>query len=266
MTLQTIRAILDQAQELESICSIYFEGGEPFLYYPILVRAVQMASHQGYEVGLVSNAYWATSEEDALEWLKPFAGLLCDLSVSSDLFHYNEVYSQQARAAEQAARQLGLPVGVITVAQPDSAAQAGEGQIALGESGVMYRGRAAVKLAPSAAQHPWDSFTTCPYEDLLDPGRVHIDPAGNLHLCQGLLIGNLFQNTLKEICDSYQPEAHPVVGPLLAGGPRWLVEQYHLPHQESYADACHECYSARLLLRERYPALLAPDQVYGVVG
>ena len=112
---------------------------------------------------------------------------------------------------------------------------------------------------------PWDSFASCTHEDLADPGRVHLDPLGNLHICQGLVIGNVFQTKLKDICDSYQPEQHPICGLLLQGGPAALVEEYSLPHAEAYADACHLCYEARLAMRLRFPEILAPDQMYGLL-
>lgn len=46
--------------------------------------------------------------------------------------------------------------------------------------------------------------------------------------------------------------------------PLELVRHYGLPHREAYAGACHLCYEARLTLRERFPAMLAPDQMVGV--
>ena len=266
MRLAEVRNILEQAAALGTVRSIYFEGGEPFLYHPILVQGVSEAKSMGFKVGIVSNSYWATSLEDALEWLKPLAGKLDALSVSSDLFHYSEQMSQQARAACQAAEKLGIPVGVIRVAQPEQAAATASGQLPEGESGVMYRGRAAEKLAGKAPHRPWDTFVECPHEDLREPGRVHVDPLGNLHLCQGLSLGNLFQRPLAEICASYQPEAHPVAGPLLAGGPAELVRRYGLPHAERYADACHLCDAARRGLRAQFPEILTPDQMYGVMG
>lgn len=93
MTLRDIRRILAQGQELGTVKSIYFEGGEPFLYYAVLLQGIREAAQMGFSVGIVSNAYWATSLDDAIEWLKPMAGLVQDLSVSSDLFHYNEAIS-----------------------------------------------------------------------------------------------------------------------------------------------------------------------------
>jgi hypothetical protein len=112
--------------------------------------------------------------------------------------------------------------------------------------------------------HAWDEFTSCPHEDLREPGRVHLDPLGNLHICQGVSIGNVFEARLAAICAGYDADAHPVCGPLLEGGPAGLVSEYNLPHEQAYADACHLCYEARLALRARFPDILKPDQMYGV--
>jgi hypothetical protein len=128
----------------------------------------------------------------------------------------------------------------------------------------MYRGRAAEKLSGRAAHHPWESFDACPHEDLREPGRIHLDPLGDLHICQGIAIGNLFAQPLKQICAEYDADAHPICGPLLAGGPAALVSEYNLPHAPAYADACHLCYAARTALRQRFPECLHPDQMYGV--
>jgi len=264
MTLADIRFYLQQAQDSGTVTSVYFEGGEPFLYYPTMLRGVQLANQMGFSVGIVSNSYWATSLEDAVAWLGPLAGLIDDLSVSSDLYHYSEAISQQAQNASQAAEQLGIPLGFISVAQP----QAEDAHDSLGqlpaEAGVMYRGRAAVRLVPQATLQPWDIFDKCPHEDLVEPGRVHLDPLGYVHICQGITLGNLHQTPLQHINHTYDPQNHPINGPLLAGGPAYLNSYYGLTPKAQYADACHLCYETRLELRERFPEILGPDQVYGV--
>jgi hypothetical protein len=129
----------------------------------------------------------------------------------------------------------------------------------------MFKGRAAKQLVSRAQRMDYLQFTECPHEDLREPGRVHLDPFGNLHICQGVVIGNLFEKPLKEICASYDADSHPICGLLLRGGPVALVEEYDLPHESTYADACHLCYEARLALRSRFPESLKPDQMYGVV-
>ena len=265
MTLALIDLALEQACEAGTIDWIYFEGGEPFLYYPVMLKGIAKAREMGLHIGIVTNSYWATAEEDALEWLRPLAGQVEDLSISSDLFHYEDNTSQQTRNASQAAEKLGIPIGVISIAQPCEAVEGHPtGQLPSGTSRVMYRGRAAEKLIQDATLQPWSQFTECPEEDLLEPGRVHLDPLGHLHICQGITIGNIYQSTLKEVCAAYNPYSHPILGALLAGGPAELVRRYDLPHQEGYADACHLCYQSRRLLRSQFASLLTPDQMYGV--
>jgi hypothetical protein len=265
MRLGDIRRFLKQAKETGTITSIYYEGGEPFLYYATLLRGVWMAARMGFQVGIVSNAYWATSPEDARAALRPFRNKLKNISVSSDLYHYDELFSSQAREAVAAAEAFGIEVGTISIARPEATeVEKPSGQLPEQLGGVMYRGRAAEKLLAHAERFPWVQFTECPYEDLREPGRVHLDPYGNLHICQGLVIGNLYTHPLRVICETYDPDAHPVVGPLLAGGPAELVRHYNLSHEDTYADACHLCYEARRALRDRFPNQLGPDGMYGI--
>ena len=263
LTLEQIEVVLKQAQAA-GVEWIYFEGGEPFLYYALLLRGVDMAHEMGFSVGVVSNGYWAHTLEDARVWLEPLAGKLEDLSISCDLFHYSESMLQQAHNAVDAAETLGIPVGTISVAQPNEDAASSHGQLE-DKAAVMYRGRAVEKLVTRAQKKPWDTFTECPHEDFRDPGRVHLDPLGELHICQGVSIGNLFKKPLTQILADYDAEAHPIFGPLLNGGPVALVSEYNLDHTSHYADACHLCYESRTKLRAKLPKILTPDQVYGVI-
>jgi hypothetical protein len=266
MTLEIIRYGLREARETGTIQSVFFEGGEPFLYYSVLLNGIKEAVKMGFSTGIVTNCFWANSEEDALANLEPFAGLIGSLSISTDLFHFNEKVSRQANFAQSAAKKLGIAVGVLSIAQPGAKdGVQSEGQLPTGESAVMFRGRAVEKLAPKAPKAPWLQFERCPHENLHEPGRVHLDCFGNLHICQGLVIGNIFQTPLKEICKSYDPEHHPVLAPLVQGGPSQLTRLFHLHHAEQYADACHLCYESRQALRSQYPTTLTPDQMYGIM-
>jgi hypothetical protein len=265
-TLAQLEEVYRQAAELGTIREIYFEGGEAFLYYPILVKAVSLARAWGFWTGIVSSAYWATSVEDALEWLRPLAEAgLNRIDLSSDLFHGLQMDTPESRAGQAAASQLGLNSGRIRIDPPTGYRDPGryEPGAPVTGGGVMYRGRAAKALVEGLPCQPWESFTSCPYEDLAEPSRVHLDPLGNLHLCQGLLMGNLFERPLVQLAQDYQPATHAVVGPLLAGGPALLVQRHDVTHQPGYVDACHLCYTVRQALRSRFPEILGPDQMYG---
>jgi hypothetical protein len=247
MTLETVEHILAQAKELGSIEWIYFEGGEAFLYFETMIAGIRLAKEFGFKVGIVSNSYWATTDAAALEWLRPLAGLVDDLSISSDDYHGSHEGVNYPEIARRAAQQLDIPVDFISI----------------GESDVVFRGRAADVLASRVETKPWEQFDECPWEDLREPARVHVDPFGNLHICQGISIGNMLRRPLIDIMSDYDADAHPIVGPLLAGGPAEIVRRYGLSHEEGYADHCHLCYKARCALRQRFPDELTPDQMYG---
>ena len=266
MDREIIGHILDQAEDLATIEWIYFDGGEPFLFFELLLWAVRQAHQRGFKVGIVSNAYWAEDDGKAMEKLRPFAGLVEDLSISDDDYHGSSEAPGNTAIACRAARELGIPVDFISVSGPDnSESDAKPSQPNADDTTVHFRGRAAEKLAPLVKQQRWDRFTACPWEDLRQPSRVHVDSMGNLHICQGLSIGNLRENSLKQIMGNYDPDTHPVIGPLLMGGPVALIKQFSLDHEQGYADACHLCYQSRNKLRGIFPDILTPGQMYGEI-
>jgi len=262
MTIASVRHLLRQAKRVESIEWVYFEGGEPFLHYPLLVEAVAEARAMGFRVGVVSNGFWARDKRRAMARLAPLAGLVDDLSISSDSFHCPSGTCPGPASARSAAEELEIPSIALSVHPLTDTVRGAGGN---GGYPVLYRGRAAEKLAERCSLRPWSDFDSCVNEDLVDPGRVHVDPFGNMYVCQGICLGNLFRISLKGLLDSCSLETSPVIGPLVSGGPAELVRAYELSHEQAYADSCHLCYVARRSLRSRFPGILTPDQAYGVV-
>ncbi len=267
-TLSQIRAVLDEARRLGTVDIVYFEGGEPFLYYPLMVEGMRLAREQGFQTGVVTNAYWATAEKDAELWLMPLADLeVADLSVSDDAFHHGDQEDNAAKRALRAAGRLGMTADSICIDEPAVATgpETGQarGQPVIG-GGAMFRGRAVEKLVGGLPRRPWEELTECPHETLHDPGRVHLDAYGHVHLCQGLSMGNMWEKPLATLVQEYDPDSHPICGPLLEGGPAELARRYQVAHEEAYVDECHFCYALRLALLDRFPHYLAPRQVYGL--
>lgn len=263
-----IAAVLDQADRLGTVDTIYFEGGEPFLFYPVLLDGIRQAKNRGYAIGIVTNGYFATSEENARVFLEPFTGLgIKDLSISDDVFHYENREENAARRTFTTAIEMGLPAAVLAL---DSGASGPgikgspreEKKGVITGGGIMFRGRAAGKLSPYADSHDWKKFTTCPYEDLKNPSRLHVDAFGNLQICQGISLGNIWKHPLADLVRDYSPASHPICGPLVEGGPAQLARILGYAPPSSVADACHLCYLARKSCKEKYPDILEPAQVY----
>jgi hypothetical protein len=221
----------------------------------------------GFHTGIVTNGYFATSVEDAVLWLKPLqeAGI-GSISFSDDLFHSGSEGDTAAKRAMSAAQQLGISCGMISISPPmvtyPEERGGTKGEPIVG-GGVRFRGRAVEKLAQGLPTRPWQTFTECPYENLRDPGRVHVDAYGNVHLCQGLCMGNLWKTPLSQLVREYRAEDHPICAPLIEGGPAALARRFGVPVQPGYVEACHLCYLVRRALRERFPEHLAPPQIYG---
>ena len=267
-TLDQLRKVFDETGKIGSVDSVFFEGGEPFLFYPVMLEGIRIAREKGLTTGIVSNAYWATSVEDADLWLKPLCELqISDLSLSDDLFHHDTMEDNPAKMAYTAAKRLGMGVSTICIEEPTVVvggdAKQEKGAPVIG-GGAMFKGRAVEKLTEGLPTRRCEEFTSCPHEELEAPKRVHIDSYGHVHLCQGLSMGNMWETPLSELVRNYNALAHPICGPLVRGGPVLLAKEYDVKHEDAYVDECHFCYLVRLALIDRFPQYLAPRQVYGL--
>jgi hypothetical protein len=266
-TLDQMKRVFDELTKIQTIEWIYFEGGEPFLFYPLMCEGIRIAGGMGFKTGIVTNAYWAESEEDAGLWLEPLRDLgVSDLSISDDAFHYEDNNTSPAKHALNAARRLGMSSGSICIDKPTVEEgidkEQDKGKPVIG-GGVMFRGRAVEKLTEGLPRRTWEEFTECPYEDLKNPERVHLDAYGNIHLCQGLSMGNMWDVPLSKIVKQYDADLHPICRPLVNGGPALLAKKYDVWHEDGYVDACHMCYLVRRALIDRFPQYLVPTSVYG---
>jgi len=267
-TLNQIRIALDELVKIGTIEWVYFEGGEPFMFYPLMAEGVKLSRDLGLKVGLVTNAYYATSEEDAELWLKPLREIgISALSVSDDSFHSEDEKDNAAKRLSTAAKNLGMPTNSICIEKPtvETTTERGEdkGAPVIG-GGARFRGRAVEKLVEGLPRRHWEEFTECPDEDLREPKRVHLDSDGNVHLCQGLSMGNMWETPLSVLVKDYDAESHPICGPLVRGGPALLARESGVDHDDEYVDACHLCYLTRLALIDKFQQYLAPRQVYGL--
>ena len=84
-----------------------------------------------------------------------------------------------------------------------------------------------------------------------------------IHGASTLTMGNVWREPLSSLLNTYDPEVHPVCGPILKGGPAELARRYAPDHTGRYVDACHLCTSVCAGLLDRFPHCLAPRQVYG---
>ncbi len=266
MSSSQVKRCLESIKTVPSVKWVFFEGGEPTLYFPLLMEALHAAGEMGLNTAITTNGYWITSVRDMIPWLRMFRDVkLKLLQISIDELHENlrlEPLQEDIRAA---AEQAGLLCEFIGVSVPEPNAEpveARRGEPITGGN-IVFRGRAAYRLVAPQATWLWSSFDECPHENLRDPYRIHIEPYGNIMICDGISIGSMKDGDLKTLLEKYVPEEHPIAGPIMEGGPSRLVKEFNLEHEEGYVDACHLCYEMRSLLLDKFESELAPKFLYG---
>ena len=151
MTMKQIRTVLEESKQIGTVKEIYFEGGEPFLFYPVMVEGIRLARGMGFKAGIVSNGYWSTCPEDAKLWLEPLAELgISDLCISDDDLHYGDGPDSPAKCALVAAKALAMPTYSLCKSKPEvqDSPDLGRGKGTPEISGgTKLRGRAVEKFA-----------------------------------------------------------------------------------------------------------------------
>lgn len=248
MSVEQVDSFLDQVQAVGTVTGVCAEGGESFTRYDVVVHFLRAATARGLTASALTNASWVESRAQAQERIAELmAAGLTNLGVSTDQWHRRSVPVERVDTLLEVCAQAGLAASRMETTL----------------EGVMFRGRAAERLAAQMPTKAAQELTACPHEKLDAPGRVHLDCYGMLHLCQGLSLG---REAISEAIAAYDAHSHPIARHILSGGPYALAQfaaKFGFEIGPGYVDACHLCYRAREFLRPHFPELLGPDEMYG---
>ena len=108
MTLELAHQWLDQIKSYRDgfVCGISLTGGEPFYNLEYLIDVSDYAHKLGFIVSVVSNAYWASSKEEAFEILGRCSSIQL-ISISTDNPHQQFIPFENIKNAVWAAKKLG---------------------------------------------------------------------------------------------------------------------------------------------------------------
>jgi pyruvate-formate lyase-activating enzyme len=173
ISLRQISNLLFECRKLPAIERIYFDGGEPFTQYPLLLKAIHKARARGFEVSVGTNGYFARTVEAGIRFLRPLAEMgVKEICISNDPLHYLYPKSSPAKRALQAAQILGMRTILSRIAEPGVLNEKDIGSCLateLKDPRLMYAGRAAESLVEGLPTYRWQTFTECPRNDLSDP-------------------------------------------------------------------------------------------------
>ena len=265
MTLAQLTQVIDEAAAC-GVETVYFEGGEPTLAYPVVLAAAKHARERGLEWGMVSNCFWATSPEDARLWLEPFVELgISDLSLSSYAYFVEDADEDRLRNAV---------AGGPGPRPADGRARGRRGRLPRRAGALPRRGRRRDHVQGQGGRRarPRPSGAAARDARLL-PLRGLRRPRPRPHRLRRRaadLPGRQRRQRLRGPAASRPCSTRTILlrGPSSARSApaargRSRGEYGHTPARELYADECHLCYEVRSALRARVPEVLAPAQCYG---
>jgi len=266
----------------------HFSGGEIFLNTDKLIKIIQnLRKYFDKDIGLVTNGFWAKSIEESSLMIDKLKGIgVTSLSVSSDYFHQTLLDKENPRnlisalATEKmnsfilsgvlgkdisGSKNLKLENDKLFNDLPMSKIPS------IAEVEIRSIGKGSKLNIPKKKFIPQGKCTelsTCLGEnESFNPKMIWIDPYGNVMICYGITIGNLYKNTLNEIIESYDPKNNILLSILSEKGPKGLYEYaiskgIDLP--DEYYDECDLCYQVRSKLRMIHSEVLSPMECYPV--
>lgn len=230
-------AWIDQARAYGGgrVKGLALTGGEPFHNLEMLARVSSHARKRGFIISAVTNAFWASTRQAALEVLArvPAIDMIC---ISTDVYHQRFVPFEHARNAAWAAKELGrlYSYAVCTDNEDDPQYRAIVDELAaMGEADktrtaiTFPAGRAGKHVGDfnyrRAAEPPVSACMAASSPMIFPNGRVIacIGPVLTLHPPHPLALGNANDEALSEILD--RAEVNGILHVIRVWGPHKLV-------------------------------------------
>ncbi len=228
-----IRQIADYRKGHVKILAL--TGGEPFYNVDNLKKISDFAKSCGLLVSVVTNAYWASTERDAIRVLQEVPSVNM-ISYSADVYHQRTIPLERVKNAINAAKKCDLPyyISMTTENKSDEGYKRIVSELReLTEEDKIVTvttfpaGRALKNLGrmnyETSDEPPLYSCTSLSSPVIFPDGRVTacIGPIIDLPPGHPLFLGDLHQRSLEEILDA--AEINPVLQAIRVWGPRKLV-------------------------------------------
>lgn len=281
---------IEEFSKLDRI--VHLSGGEPFMFYDVLLSATKASSKRGFPPHMVqTNCSWCNSDEIVAERFKALRDLgMLGMYFSSDPYHQEFVPAENVRRAIRIATTIFGPDNIVGSgsAVPENADELEN--MTRDEEKLRERvrsapprmvGRAFFALSRYLDERPVSQLVqdriwgphwgpdNCAVD--FDPAtmmEVHGDPYGNLQTNCGIILGNIRDNDIAEVMTKDYIARHPIAGILAtegADGPFKLLEiaeEKGYRRREKYAQKCSLCFEVRSFLRPYYPQFFGPQEIY----
>lgn len=236
-------------------------GGEPFYDIDKLRNLVVFGEENGLIVSVVTNAFWASTPQVAVEILQKLPTIKM-LAISADVYHQDAIPFERVRNAIFAAKECGIPYNIHVCTENENDEEYKEiltklleltGIDSINTAVTFPAGRALKRIG----NPKYETTETPPISACSAGSSPIVFPDGKVIACIGpvidlpsshpLVLGNLRENSLCEILD--KAELNPILHAIRIWGPRKLISiikeaglSQHLPERYIKDSVCNACY------------------------
>ncbi|HRS19857.1 MAG TPA: radical SAM protein, partial [Bacteroidales bacterium] len=266
---------------------VHVSGGEILLNQRAcfdLIETIQLYFKKN--IGISTNAFWATSSSVAYDVVQTLVSLgVNGIAVSADYFHSPYVPLSHIKRAVQAIVDSGITThcyimgaqcksdvlnsnDINSVSQQIAAYVKGNTNMPLAPTNIRSIGYGSKINSPKKQIVPNGKCTDLSEclgkRGPLNPKMVWIDCYGNVMICYGIIIGNIYKTSFAEIIANYSPKQSIIIDILTEKGPIGLYElaqQMNVAVVKEFYDECDVCYSSRKALQPFFSEL-GPAECY----
>jgi hypothetical protein len=265
-------SLIDEALELGHLTSVVFTGGEPLLKLNDVEETIRYAHQHRLWTRIVTNSFWATTPEVALDTLSSLKQSgLSEINLSCDDLHQEHIPMVRVSNAYHAAQKLDLPIlvahkqvknGLITPESISDFLGVKLTEFKEGEANQrtdLYSSSLTIPVGHGVNSLNQDDYIIYPSNPLACRApcsgilsSIIVSPTKEVRICCGMIdqrvpeltIGNLENQTLAEIV--YEGNTDLIANWLALEGPygimRFIQEKVPEIHfQEKYVNHCHLC-------------------------
>ena len=237
-------------------------GGEPFYNIDHLKKIATFGENSGLLVSVVTNAFWASTQEEAVRILRELPAIKM-FAISTDVYHQASIPFERVKNAILAAKECDVPYNIAVCTENEDDLEYKEvmkklqdvtEMEAINTAVTFPAGRALKKISMlkyQTSEEPPISACSAGSSPIVFPdGRVIacIGPVIDLQSPHPLILGDLRKNSLQEILD--QAELNSILHAIRIWGPRKLISiikesglSQALPQKYIKNSVCNACYN-----------------------
>jgi len=259
----------------------HFSGGEVLLHKSTFIEIIKKTrSYFKGDIGISTNAFWANNINRAEAVVSELISAgVSGIAISCDYFHEKFIPKENAKNAVRAITNLGLKThcyimgarcnsGVYNAEQINLVSQnlaidvRENSQMPLAPTIIRSIGKGSQINIPKSSKVPQgmcsDLSECLGKRGPFNPAMVWVDAYGNVMLCYGIVIGNVYNTPFIDIINNYSLENSEITKCISVGGPKELlklVNKNNISMELKFYDECDVCFNARKVLQPYYSEL-----------